>query len=101
MSYKQIILSEGERVVGVGTGTGDLNARTRTQTTEVEYKPGIRRWSDQQLMTTVIFIGTVGGTRSDVQWHGKTVNIGGRQVAVGPGTFTVGSSPTGAFMRPN
>ncbi|EPB66074.1 hypothetical protein ANCCEY_14835, partial [Ancylostoma ceylanicum] len=71
-----------ERIVGVGTGSRDLHSRTPTISSAKGLKPG-----------------SVGGSRSDVNWKGKTISVNGRTVAAGPGTFTFGSSPTGAFLK--
>ncbi|RCN37830.1 hypothetical protein ANCCAN_16263 [Ancylostoma caninum] len=71
-----------ERVVGVGTGSRDLHSRTPTISSAKGLKPG-----------------SVAGSRSDVNWKGKTISVNGRTVAAGPGTFTFGTSPTGAFLK--
>ncbi|VDP56872.1 unnamed protein product [Heligmosomoides polygyrus] len=71
-----------DRVAGVGTGSGDLHSRTPTASNTKGLKPE-----------------SVSGSRSDVDWKGKTISVNGRTVAAGPGTFSFGSSPTGAFLK--
>ncbi|VDM44870.1 unnamed protein product [Toxocara canis] len=75
--------NKDERVVGIGTGSVSLDSR----------KPTVRIGGQQYLP------GTVAGTRSDVTWSGKTEMHNGRRIAVGPGTFTFGNSPTGFFVK--
>ncbi|KHJ91091.1 hypothetical protein OESDEN_09051 [Oesophagostomum dentatum] len=83
VSSKLNIKSNGnERIVGVGTGSRDLKSRTQTISNTKGLKPE-----------------SVSGWRSGVDWKGKTQTINGRTIAVGPGTFTFGTSPTGAFVR--
>uniref|UniRef100_A0A915ALK4 Abnormal cell migration protein 18-like fibronectin type I domain-containing protein n=1 Tax=Parascaris univalens TaxID=6257 RepID=A0A915ALK4_PARUN len=75
--------NRGERIVGVGTGSVSLDSRRPTITIgNQKYKPG-----------------TVAGTRSEVTWSGKVQTHNGRRIAVGPGTFTFGNSPSGSFVR--
>ncbi|KAK0394942.1 hypothetical protein QR680_001022 [Steinernema hermaphroditum] len=71
-------------VAGVGTGSVDLHHRSKTISAN----------------TTGLKPDSIAGNRSDTSWKGKTIRINGKEVAVGPGTFTVGTSPTGAFVRP-
>uniref|UniRef100_A0A1I7Z9A6 Secreted protein n=1 Tax=Steinernema glaseri TaxID=37863 RepID=A0A1I7Z9A6_9BILA len=74
----------GGRVAGVGTGSVDLHHRSKTISVN----------------TTGLRPGSIGGSQSSTAWKGRTLHIGGKEVAVGPGTFTFGTSPTGAFVRP-
>ncbi|KAK6734734.1 hypothetical protein RB195_018120 [Necator americanus] len=74
--------SGNDRIVGVGTGSRDLNSRTPT----ISNAKGLRPES-------------VGGSRSDVSWKGKTISVNGRTVGAGPGTFTFGTSPTGSSLK--
>uniref|UniRef100_A0A0M3I7W7 Abnormal cell migration protein 18-like fibronectin type I domain-containing protein n=1 Tax=Ascaris lumbricoides TaxID=6252 RepID=A0A0M3I7W7_ASCLU len=75
--------NKDERIVGIGTGSVSLDSRRPTITIgDQKYKPG-----------------TVAGTRSEVTWSGKDQIHDGRRIAVGPGTFTFGNSPTGSFVK--
>ncbi|TMS34203.1 hypothetical protein L596_001840 [Steinernema carpocapsae] len=75
--------SAGGKVAGVGTGSVDLHHRTKTVSAN----------------TTGLKAESITGSRSDTAWKGKTIQINGKQVAVGPGTFSFGNSPTGAFVH--
>ncbi|KAK5968515.1 hypothetical protein GCK32_009313 [Trichostrongylus colubriformis] len=71
-----------ERVVGVGTGSKDLHSRTPTISNTKGLKPE-----------------SVAGSRSDVNWKGRTIVVNGKTIGTGEGTFTFGNSPTGAAAK--
>ncbi|WKX94293.1 hypothetical protein Q1695_011501 [Nippostrongylus brasiliensis] len=71
-----------KRVFGIGRDDRVLNSRSPTATNTQGLRPD-----------------SVGGSRSDVNWKGKTISVNGQTIAAGPGTFTFGTSPTGAFIK--
>ncbi|VDK22032.1 unnamed protein product [Anisakis simplex] len=101
-----------ERVVGVGTGSMSLDMRRPTIRVDgsdakassrvvlSEYFDLIRFCSMFNVSSSISdFISRFSGTRSDVNWSGKTQQINDKSIAVGPGTFVFGTGPTGAFMK--